>query len=153
MPSNSYMRNPLSGDSLRYLDASIPLCVATKQPADKLESCREIMDVISVGEERVRTTTFTVAEFIHILMEREREYPTRVLEAVKVFLDCRGLRVGDARKDLCLPALEAALKYKVDFVDAHHVLTMRQHNIKEIYSLDPHYDRFTGIRRLEKLAR
>ncbi len=111
------------------------------------------MNAISVGKEKVRTTTFTVAEVVHILMEREEERPARVWESVKVFLDCRGLRVGDARKDLCLSALELALRYRVDFVDAHHILTMRQYNIKEIYSLDPHYDRFTGIRRLEKSAR
>lgn len=149
MPSNSCMKNPPSGDPLRYLDASIPLCVATKQPAEKLEGCREIMDAVSRGKERVRTTTFTIAEIIHILMEREREHPARVRESIRVFLDCAGLRVGDARKDLCLPALELALKRKVDFIDAHHRLTMKLHRINEIYSLDRHFDRFPDIKRLE----
>ena len=111
------------------------------------------MGAIDRGKERVRTTTFTVAEIIHILMERERERPAKVKEMIKTFLDCAGLRVEDARRELCLPALELALKYKVDFVDAHSILTMRQHNIREIYSLDPHYDRFAKIRRLEDLPK
>ena len=53
------------------------------------------------------------------------------------------------RRDLCLPALGLALKYKVDFVDAHHRRTMKLHKINEIYSLDCHFDRFPSIKRLE----
>jgi predicted nucleic acid-binding protein len=91
-----------------------------------------------------------VAEVVHILM-REHVSPGKIVESTKRFLSCAGLRIGDARKDLCLPALELALRYKVDFVDAHNVLTMKQHNVKEIYSLDPHYERFPGIKRLEDI--
>lgn len=147
------MKNLHSGDALKYLDASVPLCVFLGEPEERLEACRQIIKKIEIGKERVRTSVFTIAEIAHVLMKRERERPARIEEMIKNFLDCVGLRVSDARKDLCLPALEVALKYKIDFVDAHHILTMRQYNIKEIYSLDPHYDRFTGIRRLEKSAR
>lgn len=146
------MRNRPSGEVLKYLDTSIPLCAITGEPRDKFEACREIMKKIEQGKERVRTTTFTVAEIVHVLM-REHVNPNKITESVKKFLSCAGLRFGDARTDLCLSALELALRYRVDFVDAHHVLTMRQHDIKEIYSLDPHHDRFTGIKRLEKSAR
>lgn len=119
------------------------------EPREKLEACRGIMEKIELGKERVRTTAFTVAEIVHILM-REHVDPDKIVESVKKFLNCAGLKVGDARKDLCLPALELALKYKVDFVDAHHRLTMKFHKINEIYSLDHHYDRLPGIKRLEK---
>ncbi|MDI6903016.1 MAG: hypothetical protein QMC77_04700 [Methanocellales archaeon] len=44
--------------------------------------------------------------------------------------------------------LELYDKYDVDFIDAHHILTMRKMRIKEIYSL--HYDKFDDIVRLEK---
>ena len=99
----------------------------------------------------MRTSVFTVAEIAHILMKRERKHPTRIEEIVKRFFECAGLTVGDARKDLCLPSIELALKHRVDFVDAHNVSTMKQYNIKEIYSLDPHYERFPEIKRLEDL--
>ena len=135
------------------MDASIPLCVFLGEPEEKLEDCRQILEKVERGKEKVRTSAFTIAEIVHVLMRRERERLARVEGIVKRLLGCAGLRVSDARKDLCLPALGLALRYRVDFVDAHHVLTMRQHDIREIYSLDPHYDRFAGIRRLEKLAR
>lgn len=123
----------------------------TKQPADKLESCKKIMDAVYEGKEKVRTSTFTIAEIVHVLM-RERVDPNKIMKSIKEFSECAGLRVGDAKKDLCLPALELALSYRVDFIDAHHVLTMKHHGIREIYSLDSHYDRFAKIKRLENPA-
>ncbi|MCS4541727.1 MAG: type II toxin-antitoxin system VapC family toxin [Euryarchaeota archaeon] len=136
---------------MRYLDASIPLCTLIGEPKEKLESCEEIMKSIELGKERVRTTTFTVAEIAHILMKREREHPMKINESIKRFLECAGLSISDARKDLCLPAIELALKYEVDFIDSHHRLTMQLYKIKEVYSLDHHFDKFPGIKRFESL--
>lgn len=137
---------------MRYLDASVPLCTFLGEPADKLEACKQIIGKIEQGEEKVRTSVFTVAEIAHVLMKRERERPARIVEVVKRLLECPGLRVGDARRDLCLPALELALRYEVDFVDAHHRLTMKLHKINEIYSLDHHFDKFPDVKRLETLV-
>jgi predicted nucleic acid-binding protein len=134
---------------LRYIDASIPLCAFFGEPEEKLEACRQIIKKIERGEEKARTSVFTVAEIVHVLMKRER--PARIEEIMKRFFGCAGLRVGDARRDLCLPALELALRYRVDFVDAHHRLTMKLYGIDEIYSLDRHFDRFPGVRRLESV--
>jgi predicted nucleic acid-binding protein len=144
------MRNRPSGEDLKYIDASIPLCTITGEPREKLETCKEIMKKVEQGKERARTTAFTIAEIIHVLM-REHVEPNKIMGSVKKFLDCAGLKVGDARRDLCLPALELALRYRVDFVDAHHRLTMKLHGIDEIYSLDRHFDRFPGIKRLESV--
>ncbi|MCJ7720052.1 MAG: hypothetical protein MUO36_01125 [Candidatus Hadarchaeum sp.] len=62
---------------------------------------------IEWGEEKARTSVFTVAEIVHVLMKRER--PARIEEIMKL------------------------------------------HVIDEIYSLDRHFDRFPGIRRLESV--
>lgn len=133
---------------MKYLDASIPLCTIMGEPKEKLEACRKVMKKIEQGKEIARTTAFTVAEIIHVLM-REHVDSNKIMESVEKFLDCAGLKVSDARRDLCLPALGLALKYEVDFVDAHHRLTMKLHKINEIYSLDRHFDRFPDIKRLE----
>jgi predicted nucleic acid-binding protein len=113
---------------LKYLDASIPLCVFLGEPEEKLEACRQI---------------------IQKTMKRER--PARIEEIMKRFFGYAGLRGGDACRDLCLPALELALRYRVDFVDAHHRLAMKLCGIDEIYSLDRHLDSSPGIRRLESV--
>ena len=120
------------------------------EPREKLETCRGIMKKIELGKERVRTTAFTLAEIVHILM-REHVDSDKIAESVEKFLNCAGLRMGDARGDLCSNALKLALKFEVDFVDAHHVLTMQRYGIGEIFSLDSHYDKFPRIKRLERL--
>jgi|Deesub1362B_J571_1020462.scaffolds.fasta_scaffold18962_3 predicted nucleic acid-binding protein len=38
--------------------------------------------------------------------------------------------------------------FKFDFVDAYNVLIMRKRGIREIYSLDEHYDVFRDIKRV-----
>jgi len=137
---------------LRYLDISIPLCIQTEQPAEKVGDCVEIMERVRGGKERVMTNAFTLAEMFHILAGRERVSPSKIMEIFSAFLDCRGLKIVDARWDLCQDAVALALERKVDFIDAHHVLTMRKFGINEIYSLDPHFDRFPGVRRFVKLG-
>lgn len=135
---------------VRYLDASIPICVFIGEPASKFEVCKSIMDAINCGEERVRTNAFTVAEIFHIL-SRERTHPDKIVRSVSRFLDCAGLRVSDVSAENSIPALKLAMERGIDFTDAHHVLTIREHGIREIYSLDPHFDKFPGIKRLESV--
>lgn len=138
---------------MRYLDASIPLCILTEEPAEKLVNCLALMEKIESGVEKVKTDVFTVAEVVHILMGRERTKPEKARERIEAFLDCQGLTLVNVDKYFCAQALNLMFKYAVDFADAYHVLTMKSHGITEIYSLDSHYDRFTGIKRLEKSAR
>lgn len=134
---------------MKYLDASIPLTIFLGEPVEKLEACRQIVRKIERGEERAATSAYTVAEILHILMRREQKHPAIIVEMLERFLESPGLRLTDALGELCLPALKLALKREVDFVDAHHVLTMQSRGIREIYSIDPHFDKFPEIRGLE----
>ncbi len=135
---------------MRYLDTSIPVCVFIGEPAEKFETCKSIMDSINSGGEQARTNAFTVAEIYHIL-SREHTQPGEITGDISRFLDCAGLRVSDISAEMSIPALKLSTERGIDFVDAHHVLTMREHGIKEIYSLDPHFDKFSWIKRLEKI--
>lgn len=135
--------------SVRYLDASILLCPIIGNPSEMVEGCERIMKSVETGRERVKTSTFTVAEMFHILMLREKLSRKKVEENLNSFLKCAGLRLVSAEKTFCGEAIELALNRKVDFVDAHHVLTMQNLGIKEIYSLDPHFDSFPNIDRLK----
>lgn len=136
-------------NSVRYLDASIPLCIQTEDPPEKVNACRRIMEKIERKKELVKTSSHTLAEMFHILAGREKEDPEKVREILFSFLNSAGLRLVDAKHKFCENAIDLALRQKVDFIDAHHVLTMRDIKIGEIYSLDPHFDRFPNIKRLE----
>lgn len=135
---------------MRYLDASIPLGVMLRAPKNKLDDLMEIMTRISDGEERVATTIFTLAEIAHIL-ERAKKPKNEIKKYLSAFLGCSGLKlVGAENRAMSDKILELYDKYDVDFIDAHHILTMRKMRIKEIYSLDTNYDKFGDIIRLEK---
>jgi hypothetical protein len=76
------------------------------------------MERVEMGEERTRTTVFTLAEIIHVSLRR-RAPRSRLVLSIKRLVGIPGLRIGEVRKDLCLPALELAAEYRVDFIDAH----------------------------------
>ena len=136
---------------MRYLDASIFLCVMLKAPKDKFEDVKEIMVKISQGSEHAITTIFTLAEIAHIL-QREKIAKEKIKIYLSALLGCGGLKMIGAEDDiLSHKAVDLSTKYDIDFVDAHHILTMRKLQIKEIYSLDPHFDMFKDIIRRDKL--
>ncbi|UZE92144.1 MAG: type II toxin-antitoxin system VapC family toxin [Methanosarcinales archaeon] len=135
---------------MRYLDASIPLGVMLRAPKAKLDDMREIMLRISDGREKAITTIFTLAEIAHVL-ERAKKPKNKIREYLSAFLGCSGLKlIGAENHAISDKILELYDKYDIDFIDAHHVLTMRKMRIKEIYSQDAHYDKFNDIIRLEK---
>ena len=136
---------------MKYLDASIPLAIILAQPKEKLSDIRKIMLAIESGRENVVTSVFTIAEIIYVL-EREGVNQKTIEILVKDFVGCSGLRIVDANSGhIMSDALEIYRKYKIDFIDSHHIATMNHLGIKEIYALDPHYDRVKEIIRLEKL--
>jgi predicted nucleic acid-binding protein len=120
----------------------------TREPKEQFERCLEIMGKIEGGKERVATSVFTVAEIGHILGHREGLNTGRVKKAIISLLDSLGLKLLDAEAIVCREAVELKTEYDIDFVDAYNVLTMRRNKIKEIYSLDEHYDMFKDIKRI-----
>jgi predicted nucleic acid-binding protein len=120
----------------------------TGEPEEHYPGCAGIMERVEAGRERVSTSVFTVAEIRHILEKREKIGQKKATRMVLSLLDCLGLKLLDAEAMVCREALETADRFKVDFVDACNVLTMRRNRLREIYSLDEHYDRFPDIKRL-----
>ena len=56
----------------------------------------------------------------------------------------------EAKGSLCSQAIGLALEKGIDFIDAHHVLTMKNREIDSVYTLDPHFEKFPRLTRLEK---
>lgn len=138
---------------LKYLDASIPLCVETEEPSEKLDGCIEIMQKIEKGEEKVLTSSYTPAEMFHILAGREGLTTSKVSAIFQAFFDLKGLKVIDAKGTLCPDTVELALEREIDFVDAHHVITIKKQNIDEIYTIDPHFDKIPELTKLEQFRK
>lgn len=120
----------------------------TGEPKKYYGRCLEIMERVEKGEERAATSVFTVAEMRHILKKREKLGREKTAGMVTSLLDCQGLKLLDVEAILCGDAVELSSRYGIDFVDAYNVLTMRRKKIREIYSLDGHYDAFKDIKRV-----
>lgn len=120
----------------------------TGEPKKYYGRCLEIMERVEKGEERATTSVFTVAEIGHILKKREKLGREKTAGMVASLLDCQGLKLLDVEAILCGDAVELSSRYDIDFVDAYNVLTMRRKKIREIYSLDSHYDAFKDIKRV-----
>lgn len=137
---------------MRFLDTSIPL--EAMLPASKyFNRCKEIMEAIESGEESVITSPLTFVELYHILRKREKQISETIKIQLTALLSCAGLQVVDLDAGLTQQMIETAAKYEVDFVDAGNVSLMQKYEISDIYTLDPHYDKFKEIKRLTLLAR
>lgn len=137
---------------MRFVDSSIFLCSMLKKPAQHYQACRELLRQIRDGEVVVETSIMSFAEIIWVLESREGFTRNVVLEKVTAISSFKGLKaipIGDS--DLPLEAMSMSARFDVDFVDAVSVLIMRREGIREIYSLDRHYDNLRkpfGIKRL-----
>jgi predicted nucleic acid-binding protein len=123
----------------------------TEEPKGKFETCLRIMEEIEAGKERVGTNVFTIAEIFHILTSRERMKPSEARDKLSALLDCAGLKLMDVHAEMCASSLALAIEHGVDFVDAYNALTMRKYRINEIYSLDSHYNKILGMKRLDRI--
>jgi len=104
---------------------------------------------ISDGREKAITTIFTLAEIAHVL-ERAKKPKNEIRKSLSIFRLQWLKLVGAENHVMSDKVLELYDKCDIDFIDAHHILTMRKMRIKERYSLDAHYDKFDDIVRLEK---
>lgn len=135
---------------MKYLDSNIPLELILKKSGQK-ESCMLIMEALDNEKERAITSAFTIAEIYHVLTLREKFSSLDVKKHIESLISCKGLQIIDFPADICTNTVDLAVKFNVDFVDAGHKLLMDKYQIKEIYSLDRHFDKFNDIKRLTVL--
>lgn len=133
---------------MRFIDSTIFLCIMLRKPKEYFEGCRKLILRIQTGKELCGTTIITMAEIVWVLESRENWTKAKVLDKVAALHALRGLQVLEIEnKDTPLEAMTLAQKFDTDFADALTALTMNSHSIKEIYSLDTHFDHFNFIKR------
>ena len=135
---------------MKFLDTSIIVEAGLEKSAN-LPKCVQILEAIGQGRENAVTSVFTIAELYHILYAREKLGKEKVRRIAKAVFDCSGLEIIEAKPVHAQEALELALEFEIDFVDAVNRILMEENGITEIYSLDSHFDRFKGIKRLSSL--
>ncbi len=137
---------------MKFIDVGVFLCVALKQPRERYQGCKALLERLEFREgkarEKVATTILTPTVFYFILENREKISKAQLTKAI---LSMRALNIAfvpltDGK--LIERAARLAEQKGTDFDDALNALTMEKRGIKEIYALDAHYDRFEWVRRV-----
>lgn len=135
---------------MKYLDPSIVIEAMNPDSEDNF-SCKEILIAVESGREQVIVSCFIFTEIFFVL-DRNGLSKDKIEKKLLAFLKLKGLTVVVYDPFLLSNAFILASRYKIDLIDATNKQLMDAFQIKEIYSLDPHFDRFKGIQRLTQLS-
>ncbi len=128
--------------SLKFVDTNIFLEILVRK-GEKSDRCRELFK----RENNLWTNELVISEVEWVLRDGLKETRERIVKAVEKILALEKLRI-DNRK-LLLRALEIYRKSNIDWVDCLNAQFVLDRQVAEVYSYDRHFDKFSGIKRLE----
>lgn len=134
---------------MRYIETSFLLSLILEDEFSPL--CKIMMGDIKKSNASIAISALTLCEAIGVIERREKRVKrSKVIEKIVEILDgckCNYLKIDG--KDFYDQAFALWNRYKgVDFNDIIHYLTMKEHGILEVYSLDEHFDIFRDIQRV-----
>ena len=134
---------------MKYIDTSTVVDYILKAGLEYTD-CDRIIKAIKSGKESVLFSILNISELFYVL-QREKLSLNRIQTTIEDFVKLPGVHLMDIPTELGLEGIKLAEKYRIDFTDAIIYLLMKKHGIKEIYSLDRHFDKFRDIQRLTGL--
>ena len=111
------------------------------------ESAKEIIQRVNDGEE-VLTTVVHLGEMANLL-ENFMQHDA-ALRVIRGILLKENIEVIEVSPEDYLSALPIAEEYGVSLNDALAYIVMRERDMREIYSFDKDFDRFTDIVRISR---
>ncbi|OQA47016.1 MAG: tRNA(fMet)-specific endonuclease VapC [Chloroflexi bacterium ADurb.Bin325] len=131
--------------TVAYVDANVILRFLVGDPPDMAERAAVLMQAVDRGEVTLRVDEIIVAEVVWVLSSfykyKAQEIAPRLLE----FLSQDGVEVENS----ILSALALYGSKGIDFVDALLATHMQHAGVRYVFSFDRHFDRITGLERLE----
>jgi predicted nucleic acid-binding protein len=112
------------------------------------EECREFLKKILKGEIKAFTTDFALDSII-VLMEKEGAKPSELRKFLENVMFFEGLTIYSLNFVDRIIAAALMEKVKLDFDDAIAYFVMKSLDLKEIVSFDKHFDKISGIKRLD----
>jgi len=132
---------------MRFVDANVFIYCLVKSTEDAYRVSREILQRVEEGEEAI-TSTAIIQEVVDWLEYNNRRKEVKAfLTAVNSYLT---LRKAEAMWQDMLAALHDMEKFKLDFVDALTLQTMKKNDVTEIYSNDTDFDEVKWVKRVWK---
>ncbi len=131
----------------KFVDTNIFLRYLTGDDPPKYERCRGLFKRAVEGELDLSTSVMVIAELIWTLLSYYKVAKAEVVEKVSVIIGSENIFIPD--KNLLADALVLYSRKNIDFIDAYHVIFMKYHGFREIYSYDEDFDIIEDIQRRE----
>ena len=136
---------------MRFIDTNIFLYALIRPKRDLSRNeqiiknkSKKILESIDINE-KVMTTVVHISEVINIL-ESNSTYEYALESANSILLHDNILILSVSKNDYAI-CIGIAKKYNIGINDALAVFFMQNHQIKEIYSFDKHFDKIDGIKK------
>jgi len=131
--------------TVAYVDANVLLRFLVGDPPEMAEKTTVLMKAVERGETTLVVDDIIVAEVVWVLSSFYRHKAQEISTTLFELLSQDGIEVDDA----VLSALALYGNKGVDFVDALLATRMQRRGAGRVFSFDRHFDRISGIERLE----
>lgn len=128
-----------------FIDANIFLEIFFDDA--KAEECERLLKSLEVSGTAAFTTDFLIYACIIAIESRFKDYK-KLENALIFFRSCSNIRILVPSFDELHYAIKITSAEKLDFDDSLVVACMRNYGITELASLDRHFDKVKGIKRI-----
>jgi predicted nucleic acid-binding protein len=130
----------------RYADSNLFIYAATNTEGIG-KKAKTILEKTKQGKIKLYTSALTIDEFLwRVKKEVGRE---DAANAAQIFFTFPNLELIDCTAIILQNSISSFKIDKLDPRDAIHLATMRQKNIKTIYSTEPDFDKIQNIKRID----
>ena len=132
---------------MRFVDTNIFIRYLTNDIPAKADKCEEIFKKAVNKEITLYTTDMVMAEIVWVLESYYELQKWDIREKLEKILNTPNLICPN--KEIILIALNLYTEKNIDFIDAYNATLLKKERIKDVYSYDKHFDRISGLNRIE----
>ncbi|OIN96232.1 hypothetical protein AUJ66_06935 [Candidatus Desantisbacteria bacterium CG1_02_38_46] len=129
------------------VDANVILRYLTEDDKKKADACEKLLERAVDGKEKLFISDMVIAEIIWVLEKIYKYEKDAIRFRIEKILNTPNLIFQN--KNLLEESISLYEEANIDFIDAYHIILMRENNIEEIYSYDTDFDRVPQIKRKE----
>lgn len=135
----------------KFLDSNIFIRHLTNDHPQPSPACFALIQAIEQGKIRAWTSDLVIAEVVFVLSSRALYNLGReqVRDLLLPLITLPGITFPNSNKRMHRRVFDLYTTLPIDYPDAYNAALMESRQQREVYSYDAHFDRITGVKRLE----
>lgn len=126
----------------KFIDTNIIIEILMRK-GEKSDRALKLLE----SDENLWMTVLAFAEIEWVLRDFFELPKEKVIDALKKVLNYKNLTIE--RKKQLIESVSIYENENIDWTDCFNIAVVKSEGQKEIYSFDKHFDKFSGIKRLE----